>query len=206
MATTKLTIASATNNLGAAPTAEDQLLAVADRGKGLVRCPYCHATDEDRVLDSRPVEGGDAIRRRRCCDHCQRRYTTYERIEGVVHLTVVKKDGSRVPFERNRILEGLQKACYKRPISAEEITHIVDAVEDQVARQFQREVPSAFIGEQVMQRLKKADPIAYVRFASVYRQFKDLGELVDDARAVMEKSQSRPADQANLFHGAPKPR
>lgn len=164
-----------------------------------MRCPYCHAAEQDRVLDSRPVEGGDAIRRRRVCSQCQRRYTTYERIEQVVRLTVVKKDGSRVPFDRNRILEGIHRACYKRPIPAETIARLVDAVEEQVARQDQHEVSSAVIGEQVMKYLRQIDPIAYVRFASVYHQFKDLGELVQEAREVMEKSRHVDPDQPDLF-------
>ena len=165
-----------------------------------MRCPFCHNTDEDRVIDSRPVEGGDAIRRRRACDHCNRRYTTYERIEEAVRLTVVKKDGARVPFNRNSIADGIQKACYKRPVSAEMIARIVDAVEEATARQFQREVPSSFIGEKVMEFLRQTDQIAYVRFASVYRQFKDLGELMDEAQDVMEKARTQDPSQSDLFH------
>ncbi|MGC8625642.1 MAG: transcriptional regulator NrdR [Phycisphaerae bacterium] len=164
-----------------------------------MRCPFCHTVDQDRVLDSRPVEGGESIRRRRECEHCQRRFTTYERIEEVVRLTVVKKDGSRVPFDRDLVLTGIQKACYKRPISAEVIAKIVDAVEEQVVQKYQREVPSSFIGEQVMQFLRQTDPIAYVRFASVYRQFRDLGELVDEARDMMEQEHSNDPDQTDLF-------
>jgi transcriptional repressor NrdR len=164
-----------------------------------VRCPFCHTEDKDRVIDSRPVEGGEAIRRRRVCDHCHRRYTTYERVQEVVRLTVVKKDGSRVPFDRNKILEGIQKACYKRPVSAERIAKIVDAVEERVARQFDREVPSPFVGQQVMECLRLTDPIAYVRFASVYHEFKDLGELVQEANEVMEKNRNEVPGQSDLF-------
>ena len=164
-----------------------------------MRCPFCHTVDQDRVLDSRPVEGGETIRRRRECEHCHRRFTTYERIEEIVRLTIIKKDGSRVPFDRNRIFSGIQKACYKRPISAEAIARIVDAVEEQVVQQYQREAPSSFIGEQVMHFLQQTDPIAYVRFASVYRQFRDLGELVEEARDMMEKSRGQNPDQTDLF-------
>jgi transcriptional repressor NrdR len=164
-----------------------------------VRCPFCHTEDKDRVIDSRPVEGGEAIRRRRICDHCNRRYTTYERVQEVVRLAVVKKDGSRVPYDRNKILDGIQKACYKRPVSAELIAKIVDAVEERVARQFDREVPSSFIGEQIMEFLRRTDPIAYVRFASVYHEFKDLGELVQEANDVMEKNRNEVPGQSDLF-------
>ncbi len=153
------------------------------------------------MLDSRPVEGGESIRRRRECEHCNRRFTTYERIEEVVRLMVVKKDGSRIPFDRNRIIAGIQKACYKRPISAEAIARIVDAVEEQVVQKYQREVPSTFIGEQVMHHLRQTDAIAYVRFASVYREFRDLGELVDEARDMMNHAQSKDPDQTDLFSG-----
>ena len=145
------------------------------------------------------MEGGESIRRRRECEHCHRRFTTYERIEDVVRLTVVKKDGSRVPFDRNLIFAGIQKACYKRPISAETIARIVDAVEEQVVLKYQREAPSSFIGEQVMHYLRKTDPIAYVRYASVYRQFRDLGELVDEARNMMENAQPKNPDQRDMF-------
>jgi transcriptional repressor NrdR len=167
--------------------------------KFCVRCPFCHTVDQDHVLDSRPVEGGESIRRRRECEHCNRRFTTYERIEEVVRLMVVKKDGSRIPFDRNRIIAGIQKACYKRPISAEAIARIVDAVEEQVVQKYQREVPSTFIGEQVMHHLRQTDAIAYVRFASVYREFRDLGELVDEARDMMNHAQSKDPDQTDLF-------
>lgn len=166
-----------------------------------MRCPFCHTVDQDHVLDSRPVEGGESIRRRRECEHCNRRFTTYERIEEVVRLMVVKKDGSRIPFDRNRIIAGIQKACYKRPISAEAIARIVDAVEEQVVQKYQREVPSTFIGEQVMHHLRQTDAIAYVRFASVYREFRDLGELVDEARDMMNHAQSKDPDQTDLFSG-----
>jgi len=163
-----------------------------------MRCPYCHVDDKDRVVDSRPVEDGQAIRRRRVCENCTRRYTTYERIEETVRLQVIKKDGTRVPFDRNKLLAGVQKACYKRPVPAEHIAKIVDAVEEEVSRTGQREVASQFIGEQVMKYLRRIDPIAYVRFASVYREFRDVRQLVDEATEVMDSAQENP-DQQGLF-------
>jgi len=164
-----------------------------------MRCPFCHADDQDRVIDSRPVEDGQAIRRRRVCEKCRRRYTTYERIEETVRLMVVKKDGTRIPFDRNRILAGIQKACYKRPVPAEKIAKLVDAVEEELSRTYQREVPSQDIGERVMVFLRQLDQVAYIRFASVYRQFSDLGALIDEAQDVLKDA--RPADpsQPDLF-------
>lgn len=164
-----------------------------------MRCPYCHVDDKDRVIDSRPVEDGQAIRRRRVCEHCNRRYTTYERIEETVRLQVVKKDGTRVPFDRNRVLAGVQKACYKRPVSAENISKIVDAVEEEVSRTYQKEVPSQLIGETVMKYLRRIDPIAYVRFASVYREFRDVRQLVDEAQDVMQRAKEEDPTQQDLF-------
>lgn len=164
-----------------------------------MRCPFCRADDQDRVIDSRPVEDGQAIRRRRVCEKCNRRYTTYERIEDTVRLMVIKKDGTRMPFDRNRILAGVQKACYKRPVSAEQVARIADAVEEEVSRNFQREVPAQYIGERVMHYLRLVDPIAYVRFASVYREFKDLGELVNEAQIVLENVRQQDPSQQDLF-------
>lgn len=163
-----------------------------------MRCPYCHVDDKDRVVDSRPVEEGHAIRRRRVCENCKRRYTTYERIEETVRLQVIKKDGTRVPFDRNKILAGIQKACYKRPVPAEQIVKIVDAVEEEVSRTGRREIESKFIGEAIMKYLRRIDPIAYVRFASVYREFADVRQLVDEATEVMDAGPIDP-DQKDLF-------
>ena len=164
-----------------------------------MRCPFCHADEKDRVIDSRPVEDGQAIRRRRVCENCTRRYTTYERIEETVRLMVIKKDGTRVPYDRNKILSGIQKACYKRPVSSEMLSKIVDAVEEEVSRAFQREVPSEFIGECIMKYLRKIDPIAYVRFASVYREFQDVRQLVDEAQDALERSRDADPSQRDLF-------
>jgi len=148
------------------------------------------------VIDSRPAEGGEAIRRRRACQQCGRRYTTYERVETAVRITVVKKDGTRVPYDRNKILDGIQRACYKRPVPAPTISGMVDAVEEQILRQFDREVPSSAIGELVMKALRTADAIAFVRFASVYREFRDLGELAQEVQSVMEDDKKDPGQPA----------
>jgi transcriptional repressor NrdR len=164
-----------------------------------MRCPFCHTDDKDRVIDSRPVEDGQAIRRRRLCENCNRRYTTYERIGETVRLQVIKKDASRVPFDRNRILTGIQKACYKRPVSAEKMSKIVDLVEDDIIRNYQREVPSSAIGELVMRHLRRLDPIAFVRFASVYREFRDVRQLVDEAQEVLRRAHDEDPTQQDLF-------
>lgn len=164
-----------------------------------MRCPFCHVEDKDRVIDSRPVEEGQAIRRRRVCEHCTRRYTTYERIEETVRLQVIKKDGTRVPFDRNKLLSGITKALYKRPVPATQITRIVDAVEEELSRTGRREVESKLIGDLVMKYLKRIDPIAYVRFASVYREFQDVRQLVDEAQDVMNSAAELNPDQQDLF-------
>ncbi len=164
-----------------------------------MRCPFCHVEDKDRVIDSRPVEEGQAIRRRRVCESCSRRYTTYERIEETVRLQVIKKDGTRVAFDRNKLLAGIQKALYKRSVPATQITRIVDAVEEELSRLGKREVESKLIGDLVMKYLKRVDPIAYVRFASVYREFQDVRQLVDEAQDVMNSAQNPDPDQQDLF-------
>lgn len=164
-----------------------------------MRCPFCHVDDKDRVIDSRPVEDGQAIRRRRVCESCKRRYTTYERIEDTVRLQVIKKDTTRVPFDRNKLLSGIQKACYKRPVSVENISRLVDAVEEEISRTYQREVPSAKIGEAVMKYLRRLDLIAYVRFASVYREFRDVRQLVAEAQDVLDRSRTDNPSQQDLF-------
>jgi len=151
------------------------------------------------VIDSRSSDAGRVIRRRRQCLVCERRFTTYEKTGDSIKLHVVKKDKSRVPYDRDKIIVGVQKACYKRPVSAEQIQQIADKTEEDVFRQFDREVTSAFIGECVMRHLREVDKVAYIRFASVYREFKDAGELIDEVtRAIQE---SEPADQLKLFDG-----
>ncbi|MHC4970785.1 MAG: transcriptional regulator NrdR [Planctomycetota bacterium] len=149
-----------------------------------MKCPFCKA-DNSRVVDSRASADGFAIRRRRECLACGRRYTTYERIEESP-IRVVKKDGSREPFDRRKILMGLMKACEKRPVSMDTLEDIVTRIEHLVTDQFEREVPSKFIGRRVMRELRKADQVAYVRFASVYRDFKDVTEFMDEIQPMLK--------------------
>jgi len=143
-----------------------------------MRCPYCGHL-EDRVVDSREAQEGQATRRRRECLGCARRFTTYERIEDVLPQ-VVKKDGRREAFAREKIVEGVATACQKRPVSAEQIEALVAGVERQVQEMGEREIRSAVVGEAVMQRLRRLDEVAYVRFASVYRAFRDVGEFMTE--------------------------
>jgi len=155
------------------------------------------------VIDSRACEGGRAIRRRRECLKCEKRFTTYERIEDQVKLTVVKKDGSRVPWDRAKILSGLERACYKRPVEAIVMQRIVEEVEDEIFRSHDKEVPSVEIGRMASDRLRRVDQVAYVRFASVYRQFKTLEDLVDEAKAVIDAQRYEVPGQGRLFVEAP---
>jgi transcriptional repressor NrdR len=165
-----------------------------------MRCPFCDAEkDSLKVIDSRTCEGGKAIRRRRECLLCKKRFTTYERVEEQVRLVVVKKDGRRVPWDRNKILSGLERACFKRPVPESELLRIVDEVEEEVFKTYDREAPSAIIGELVTDRLRRLDQVAYVRFASVYRRFKTLEELVEEARAVIDAKRYEDPTQGRLF-------
>ncbi len=150
-----------------------------------MRCPYC-AHPEDRVVDSREAQEGLATRRRRECLHCGRRFTTYERIEDVLPQ-VVKKDGRREAFDRRKIMEGLQRACQKRPVSREQIDDVISAVERRVQELGEREVPSHVVGETVMDRLRAIDAVAYVRFASVYRAFTDVGEFMSELEVLARR-------------------
>jgi transcriptional repressor NrdR len=150
-----------------------------------MRCPFCK-TDNDKVVDSRASDGGAVIRRRRECLECGRRYTTYERVEEIP-LRVVKKDGTREPFERGKILSGLLKACEKRPVATDALEGIVQEIERKLADIAEREVSSRQIGEMVMQHLRTLDQVAYVRFASVYRAFKDINQFLEELRPMLEK-------------------
>jgi transcriptional repressor NrdR len=161
-----------------------------------VRCPFCKE-DKDKVIDSRSSDAGRVIRRRRQCLACKRRFTTYEKTGDSIKLHVVKKDKSRVPYDRDKIITGLQKACYKRPVSAEQVQQIADKIEEDIFRRFDREVSTAFIGESVMRHLRDVDKVAYIRFASVYREFKDAGELIEEVTRVIQETD--PADQLKLF-------
>jgi len=150
-----------------------------------LKCPFCGHL-EDKVIDSRPSKEGDSIRRRRECLKCERRFTSYERVEEVLPV-VVKKDGRRETFEREKILRGLEKALEKRPIPVESREQIVDNIEKKLISMGEKEVPSSLIGEEVMSALKEIDKVAYVRFASVYRQFKDINELMDEVKTLFDK-------------------
>ncbi|MBK8206669.1 MAG: transcriptional repressor NrdR [Planctomycetes bacterium] len=141
-----------------------------------MRCPFCNV-DNDKVVDSRSSSDGGVVRRRRECLACSKRFTTYERIEETP-LRVVKKDGSRAPFDREKIRHGIQRACEKRPVSAAQIDEVVAEIDNEISRKYDREVPTRVIGEMVMEGLKRLDKVAYVRFASVYREFKDLEDFV----------------------------
>jgi len=165
-----------------------------------VRCPYCKE-DKDKVIDSRSSDGGRIIRRRRHCLVCKRRFTTYEKIGESVKLSVIKKDGTRVPYERSKVISGLQKACYKRPVSAEKIQEIADIIEEDIFRNFDKEVSSRFLGECAMRHLRSVDKVAYISFASVYRDFTDAGALIDEVRqAILEPDIP---EQPSLFSGVP---
>ena len=151
-----------------------------------MRCPFCKE-DKDRVIDSRSSDGGRVIRRRRECLLCKRRFTTYERIEETIKLMVVKKDGSRVPYDREKVISGVQKACYKRPVSVLDIDALAEQVEEELFRHGGAEVLSRRVGELTMHRLRQLDKVAYVRYASVYREFQDLGQFIDEVYDVMDE-------------------
>jgi transcriptional repressor NrdR len=165
-----------------------------------MRCPYCEAEKESlKVIDSRACDGGRAIRRRRECLKCAKRFTTYEKIEEPVRVMVVKKDGRRLPWDRNKILRGLERACFKRPVPESELVRVTDEVEEEIFRTHDREVSSSLIGQLVTDRLRRLDQVSYVRFASVYRQFKTLEEMIDDAKAVIDARRFEDPSQGVLF-------
>ncbi len=169
-----------------------------------MRCPFCDAEKESlKVIDSRASDGGRGIRRRRQCLACKKRFTTYEKIEEPARVIVVKKDGRRVPWDRNSILKGLERACFKRKVPEAELTRITDEVEEEIFRTHDREVRSDLIGSLVIDRLRRLDQVAYVRFASVYRQFKTLEELVDEAKAVLDARRYEDPTQGKLFVDKP---
>jgi transcriptional repressor NrdR len=154
-----------------------------------MRCPTCKI-DNDRVIDSRSSDDGYAIRRRRECLNCKRRYTTYERLEEPV-VKVVKKEGIREPFSREKIRAGLEKACWKRPVSAEQIDSIITDIESEVYAHGDSEIESRQLGEMLMRRLAKLDQVAFVRFASVYREFKDVNDFVDELQPMLRSKGTR---------------
>jgi len=149
-----------------------------------VKCPFCGSI-EDKVIDSRTSKEGDAIRRRRECLKCGKRFTSYERVEDIIPV-VVKKDGRREPFDRLKVLTGLKKACEKRPIGTETLDGITDSIEKKLVGLGVKEIKSTWIGEEVMSALKELDKVAYVRFASVYREFKDIHEFMHEVRTLFK--------------------
>jgi transcriptional repressor NrdR len=155
-----------------------------------MRCPYCRV-DNDKVIDSRTGQDGFAIRRRRECVHCSRRFTTYERVEEPV-LSVVKKDGVREPFNREKIKAGLQKALWKRPFGEEQIEAIVASIENDAYANFETEVETTYLGNLLMQHLRDLDQVAYVRFASVYREFKDVRDFVQELQPILAEAKRAP--------------
>lgn len=146
-----------------------------------MKCPKCKEP-ETRVIDSRPVEDGFTIRRRRECTKCGYRFTTYEKLE--LDIMIVKKDGRREPYSREKLLSGIRKACHKRPIAEETIKNFLNELELDLIQRGESEVPASYLGEKVMEALKKWDKVAYIRFASVYRDFKDVGEFLDSIREL----------------------
>ena len=148
-----------------------------------MKCPYCNHPDT-RVIDSRPAEDGSAIRRRRSCDECGKRFTTYEKVE-TIPLIIIKKDNNREQYNRSKIERGIIRACYKRPVSAEAIQKAVERIEIKIFNLEAKEVSSADVGEIVMDELKELDEVAYVRFASVYREFKDVNTFMDEIKKMM---------------------
>ncbi|MGA3066401.1 MAG: transcriptional regulator NrdR [Tepidisphaeraceae bacterium] len=172
-----------------------------------MHCPFCDAEKESlKVIDSRTCDGGRSIRRRRECTACEKRFTTYEKIEQNIRVSVVKKDGRRVPWDQKKIYSGLERACFKRPVPQTELQRIVDEVEEEIFKAFDREVPSGEVGRLVTERLRRVDQVAYVRFASVYKQFKTLEELVDEARAVIDARRYEDPTQGRLFIDVQSPR
>ena len=148
-----------------------------------MKCPFC-SHENTRVIDSRPAEDNNSIRRRRVCDECGKRFTTYEKIE-TIPLIIIKKDNNREAYDRAKIEAGVLRACHKRPVSAQQITTLVDEVENEIFNREEREIPSGTIGELVMNKLKDLDAVAYVRFASVYREVKDVNTFMDELKSVL---------------------
>ena len=149
-----------------------------------MKCPYCNH-ENTRVIDSRPAEENNSIRRRRICDECGKRFTTYEKIE-TIPLIIIKKDNNRETYDRAKVEAGVLRACHKRPVSAQQITRLVDEVENDVLSREDKEISSDVIGELVMNKLKEVDAVAYVRFASVYREFKDVNTFMDELKKILK--------------------
>ncbi|HMA81197.1 MAG TPA: transcriptional regulator NrdR [Candidatus Binatia bacterium] len=156
-----------------------------------MKCPFCHET-QNRVIDSRLSKDNNMIRRRRECERCARRFTTYERVEEMMPM-VVKKDGRRESYDRLKIISGLKRACEKRPVSINTIEAIADRIERSVQERGEKEIPSSVIGETLMRELHDTDPVAYVRFASVYRSFKDISEFMVELEELLKERKGAPS-------------
>ena len=152
-----------------------------------MRCPFC-GVENTRVIDSRPAEENNAIRRRRMCDKCGKRFTTYEKVETIT-LVVVKKDNNREPFDRNKLRDGILRSCHKRPVSVDTITKVVDEIETGIYNMDVREISTSQIGEIVMDKLNDIDAVAYVRFASVYREFKDIDTFLEELNVLKDQNE-----------------
>ncbi len=152
-----------------------------------MKCPYCSEADT-KVIDSRPADDNSSIRRRRQCERCGKRFTTYEKLE-TMPLMVIKKDNSREPYERAKVESGMIQACHKRPVSPQQIRRMIDEIEVQIFSREEQEVPTSVIGELVMEQLRKVDEVAYVRFASIYREFKDVNTFMEELRKLLKKEE-----------------
>lgn len=150
-----------------------------------MKCPFC-SQENTRVIDSRPADDGSSIRRRRLCDACGKRFTTYEKIESIP-VIIIKKDNNREPYDRSKIEAGILRACHKRPIPLKEVAAVIDSVESEIFNREEREIDSKVIGEMVMDKLKNLDSVAYVRFASVYREFKDVNTFLSELKKMLDK-------------------
>lgn len=160
-----------------------------------MKCPFCHETD-NRVIDSRLSKDSNMIRRRRECNRCSRRFTTYERVEEMIPL-VVKKDGRRENYDRTKIINGLKRACEKRPVSIDTIEAVADRIERALSERGEKEIPASVIGEALMRELHDIDQVAYVRFASVYRSFKDIGEFMAELEDLIKERKRHPVEPAS---------
>lgn len=165
-----------------------------------MQCPYCKELRADKVVDSRAAESGRAIRRRRVCESCGKRFTTYERTEETTRILVIKKDGRRMPYLREKLLGGIQRACWKRPVSVETVNALVEEVEEELFKNFDREVPSRYIGNVVANRLRKVDTVAYLRFASMYHEFQVVDEFIQEAQDILDRNRREVNGQQELFH------
>ena len=160
-----------------------------------MKCPFC-GLDNTRVIDSRPADDNSSIRRRRLCDECGKRFTTYERVE-IMPLTVIKKDKTREPYDRSKMMSGILRPCHKRPVSPRQISTMIDEIENQIFNREEKEIPTSVIGELVMDKLKSVDEVAYVRFASVYRQFGDINTFMDELKDLLNKRATQGRDTAS---------